>query len=53
MKKKILLPILSLAILGGAILAWQHSREDKAVSTKLTLYGNVDIRQVQVAFKGS
>ena len=53
MKKKILLPILSLAILGGATIAWQHSREDKAASTKLTLYGNVDIRQVQVAFKGS
>ena len=53
MKKKILLPLLSLAILGGATLAWQHSREDRAASTKLTLYGNVDIRQVQVAFKGS
>ncbi len=53
MKKKILLPILSFAILGGATLAWQHSREDRAASNKLTLYGNVDIRQVQVAFKGS
>ena len=53
MNKKILLSILSFAILGGATLAWQHSKKDKAASTRLTLYGNVDIRQVQVAFKGS
>ena len=53
MKKKILLPILSVAIFIGVVLAWQHSREDRAAPGKLTLYGNVDIRQVQVAFKGS
>lgn len=50
MNKKILLPFLALAILGVA--AWQHSG-DRTASKALVLYGNVDIRQVQLAFKGT
>lgn len=53
MKKKILPLIIAIVIFGGLAMAWQHSREDGAASDRLTLYGNIDIRQVQLAFKGS
>lgn len=53
MKKKILLPILAILILGGGAIVWQHSLENTETSDRLTLFGNVDIRQVQVAFKSS
>ncbi|HQT25286.1 MAG TPA: efflux RND transporter periplasmic adaptor subunit [Burkholderiales bacterium] len=53
MKKKILLPIFAIAIFGGGIFAWKQSQEGKSSADKLTLYGNVDIRQVELAFKGS
>lgn len=51
--KKLLLPIFATLAFGGGIVAWHHSREDKAPTDRLLLYGNVDIRQVQLAFKGS
>ncbi len=53
MKKKVLLPFLAILVFGGGMLAWRHAQEGKNASNRLTLYGNVDIRQVQLAFKGS
>jgi HlyD family secretion protein len=53
MKKKILPVILALVILGAAVMVWKHFRDGKDASNTLTLYGNADIRQVQIAFKTS
>jgi HlyD family secretion protein len=46
-----LIPIVVLVILlGGGFLVWRElSRED--TSTRLTLYGDIDVRQVDLAFK--
>jgi HlyD family secretion protein len=52
MKKKILL-LLAVAIGLGAAGAWYFGSHRAANSNSLTLYGNVDIRQVQLAFNGS
>jgi HlyD family secretion protein len=52
MKKKIIL--LLVAALGlGAASAWYFGNHRAANGDTLTLYGNVDIRQVQLAFNGS
>lgn len=52
MKKKILFPFLAVLALAGGTFVW-HASEDRPNPEKLTLYGNVDIRQVELAFKGS
>ena len=52
MKKTLLMLAGALLILGAGIFAWRHSR-DNVETNRLVLYGNVDIRQVQLAFKGS
>lgn len=52
MKRKIIIPILLIIMLGGVIIGLQ-SYHHKPPATTLTLYGNVDIRQVQLAFNGS
>ena len=54
MKRKIMIPLLVIALLGGAgLVYWQCSRNHEVPATALTLYGNVDIRQVQLAFNGA
>lgn len=54
MKRKILIPLLVIVVLGGAgVFCWQRTRHHEPPVTTLTLYGNVDIRQVQLAFNGS
>jgi HlyD family secretion protein len=49
-------PIVILILLVGGLAAafwfWQH-REPRAAEDRLLLFGNVDIRQVQLAFNGS
>ncbi len=52
MKKKIIL-LLVAAIALGAAGAWYFGSHRTASADTLTLYGNVDIRQVQLAFNGS
>jgi HlyD family secretion protein len=54
MKKKILL-LFAAAIALGAVGAgvWYFGNHRAADGNTLTLYGNVDIRQVQLAFNGS
>ncbi len=54
MKRKIIIPLLVIAVLGAAgVFFWQRTHHHEAPATALTLYGNVDIRQVQLAFNGS
>jgi len=54
MKPKILIPFLLIVVLGAAGgLYWQRTHDGEPLATALTLYGNVDIRQVQLAFNGS
>jgi HlyD family secretion protein len=53
-KRKILLVLLVAAVLGAVGAAgWHFTREGSPGGNALTLYGNVDIRQVQLAFNGS
>jgi HlyD family secretion protein len=54
MKRKIIIPLLVIVVLGGAgLFYWQRTPHNEAPATALTLYGNVDIRQVQLAFNGA
>jgi len=54
MKRKIVISLLLIVVLGAAgVFFWQRMHEHQPPATALTLYGNVDIRQVQLAFNGS
>ncbi len=54
MKRKILLALIGVLILGAAgASAWLVSKHRGNASDTLVLHGNVDIRQVQLAFNGS
>lgn len=54
MNKKLVLPLGMSAIALAALVAWFWStRGPTANPDRLTLYGNVDIRQVSLAFNGS
>ena len=54
MKRKIVVPLLVIVVLSGAgIFYWQRTHDHEPPATALTLYGNVDIRQVQLAFNGA
>jgi HlyD family secretion protein len=54
MKRKIVIPLLVIVVLGvGGVFYWQRTHHHEPPATVLTLYGNVDIRQVQLAFNGS
>lgn len=50
-RKHILIPIVVIAL--GAAAAWYFGSRSKANVDALTLYGNVDIRQVQLSFNAS
>jgi len=50
---KILLPLLLLSGIAAAALYWWHDRQASAENTSLTLHGNVDLREVDLAFNGS
>ncbi len=50
-KKLLIIGVLAIALLIGGLLWWTN--RDTDVATGLTLYGNVDIRQVSLAFDGS
>lgn len=51
--KKAIVPILLVTIVGGAIAWWFTVRKDQPAQTGLVLYGNVDLRQVNLAFNGN
>ena len=51
MNKKLILPVVAVAALLGGGLLWL--RAGRAPTNELTLHGNVDIRQVELAFNAS
>ncbi len=51
MKIKIILPLVIIAAVAAGGFAWL--RNEKEATNELTLHGNVDIRQVEVAFNAS
>lgn len=54
MKRNVLIPLVAIVVLSGTgVFFWQRSHHHEATDTPLTLYGNVDIRQVQLAFNGA
>lgn len=54
MRKKILVILALVVVLAGAAYGLRHLvSSDKSSTNGLTLYGNVDIRQVQLAFNAS
>lgn len=54
MQRKIILPLIAVVVLGSSgAAAWYFGNHREGKSNALTLYGNVDIRQVQLAFNGS
>ena len=54
MNKKLLLPAVVVLVAAAAGVAWVvRSQADPEDPARLTLYGNVDIRQVSLAFNGS
>jgi HlyD family secretion protein len=52
--KKFLILLVVVVVIGASGAAfWRFGNHGEAGNNKLTLYGNVDIRQVQLAFNGS
>jgi len=52
-KKKPLILIPLILLLGGGIYWWQSHQTDDRASDKLVIYGNVDIREVDLTFNNS
>ena len=54
MPRKIILILIIAVVLGASFAVFQqYGNHGESANDKLTLYGNVDIRQVQLAFNGS
>ncbi|GAB6043909.1 HlyD family efflux transporter periplasmic adaptor subunit [Endothiovibrio diazotrophicus] len=51
--KKILIPLLLLAVAAGATVAWRNAHPPAQADGDLTLYGNIDLRLVNLAFEAS
>jgi HlyD family secretion protein len=52
-KVRILIVLVIVILVTGAVYLWYTSAESVSDSTALVLYGNVDIREVRLAFNGS
>lgn len=50
MRRRIVPVVVLIVVIGAAFLAWREWRGDNGTSA-LTLYGNVDVRQVDLSFK--
>lgn len=50
--RRLLLVLIGLGAVGGGVWLWQ-STQQKTIKEELTLYGNVDIRQAELAFNNS
>ncbi len=53
MKVRLLIGLLVVGIAAGAAYWWQLANKNNAQAAALVLYGNVDIREVRLAFNGS
>jgi HlyD family secretion protein len=52
-KRKIVLPVVVLAAVAAGVVAWRYQHDRSEPVTELVLYGNADIRQVQLAFNAA
>ena len=52
MKKPVAIVLLLIALAGG-YAAWRYTRSDGGAGNEILLYGNVDLRQVNLAFNGN
>jgi len=52
-KKKVVIPLVLLMLSAGVAGFWWQNDQQETDSTTLQLYGNVDIREAQLAFNGS
>ena len=53
MKKKTVILLVVLAVAGGIVLAWWQHHEQNNATHQLKLYGNIDIREVDLAINAS
>jgi len=53
MRKRVITVVVLAAIVAGVVWWWQHPEAGDDTAGRLTLHGNVDIRQVELAFNGS
>lgn len=53
MQRKSLVILIAVAVAAAGAAAWHFSDRPAAAAADLVLYGNVDIRQVQLAFNGA
>jgi HlyD family secretion protein len=53
MKKKAILIILLAGVLTAGVAVWWNARPGRTAQHELLLYGNVDLRQVNLAFNGN
>ncbi|SCZ55608.1 efflux RND transporter periplasmic adaptor subunit [Thiohalomonas denitrificans] len=53
MRKALLIALIGIAVVVAAIYLWPGTDDGEGPGERLTIYGNVDIREVTVAFKGS
>lgn len=53
MNKRIIIPFVILAAAGGGAWWWHLERQPAESGDELTIFGNVDIREVRLAFNGS
>jgi len=53
MKARLLIGLMVVGVVAGAVYWWQVVNNDTAEETALVLYGNVDIREIHLAFNGS
>lgn len=53
MNKKILAALIAAAVLASALGAWLYLRGERPADGTISLHGNVDIRQVELAFDAS
>jgi HlyD family secretion protein len=53
MKKRILIVLIFIVIVSGAYYWWHVSNQETTLESELVLYGNIDVREVRLAFNGS
>ncbi len=53
MKPRAILPLLAIIVAFAVAAAWWYQRNDNVPANTLQLHGNVDIRQVELAFNGA
>ena len=51
--KRVLIPVIAVVLLAAILGGWWYHHSRELAASRLTLYGNVDIRQVALAFNGS